>query len=477
MILRGIITFVLAAVASSLSGKDNASPRPNIVFILADDLGWADVGFNGPDIRTPNIDRLAAGGARLHDFYMQPLCSPSRASLMTGRYPIRYGLQVGVVRPWARYGLPLEERTLPRALDEAGYLTAIFGKWHLGHFQRDYLPMERGFSRQYGMYNGAIDYFKHLRDGGLDWHRDEKACYDEGYTTDLLARESVDLIQHQDGRRPFFLYAAFNAPHAPFQAPPKYSAPYGKLPGQRRVYAGMVAALDEAVGRIVAAVEKKGLRANTIFIFSSDNGGPSPGEITSNGPFRAGKGTVYEGGTRVAACVTWDGHIPAGSVVTAPLHAVDWYPTLVKLAGGSLQQKLPLDGRDAWPCIAQGQPSPHDAILINTSPQNGAIRGGDWKLVRNGNLVDAEEGGPALPAVAATNPGAANAPGARGDLIELFNLALDPGETTNLAARYPEKVKELQGRLEIFQREAVEPKISGVKPPGYIPPKIWGEWD
>src|SRR5215510_13069967 len=217
-----ICGFALSAAAQA--------PRPNIVYILADDLGYADVGFNGgKEIKTPNIDKLAASGARLDQFYVQPLCSPTRAALMTGRYPMRYGLQVGVVRPWAAYGLPLEERLLPEALREVGYTTAIVGKWHLGHFRPEYLPTRRGFGHQYGHYNGALDYFTHVRDGGFDWHRDDKVCRDEGYTTHLLAREAVRLIREHGGKKPLFLYVPFNAVHAPHQVPEGYKKPYAKL--------------------------------------------------------------------------------------------------------------------------------------------------------------------------------------------------------------------------------------------------------
>src|SRR5436309_3407899 len=166
------VVYLLLGASGSPAAE---APKPNIVFLLADDLGFGDVGWHGSEIKTPNLDRLAAAGARLEAFYVQPVCSPTRAGLMTGRYPMRHGLQVGVVRPWAQYGLPLEERTLPQALREVGYETAICGKWHLGHFQTAYLPTHRGFDHQYGHYNGAIDYFTHIRDGGLDWHRDDKA--------------------------------------------------------------------------------------------------------------------------------------------------------------------------------------------------------------------------------------------------------------------------------------------------------------
>ena len=232
--------------------------------------------MGGTTIKTPHVDKLAAAGARLDAFYVQPVCSPTRAALLTGRYPMRHGLQVGVVRPWAQHGLPLEERTLAQALQEAGYATAIIGKWHLGHFALEYLPTRRGFAHQYGHYNGAIDYFRHDRDGGFDWHCDDRVCRDEGYSTHLIATDAARFIADAAGKRPFFLYVPFNAVHAPHQVPERYVEAYPQLVGERRKYAGMLAAMDEAVGQIVAAVEKAGVRENTLFIFSSDNGGPRP---------------------------------------------------------------------------------------------------------------------------------------------------------------------------------------------------------
>jgi arylsulfatase A-like enzyme len=441
------------------------APRPNIVLILADDLGWADVGWHGDEIKTPHLDRLAAAGAKLEQFYVQPVCSPTRAALMTGRYPMRHGLQVGVVRPWAQYGLPLEERTLPQALKEAGYETAICGKWHLGHFQRDYLPTRRGFDHQYGLYNGALDYFTHIRDGGLDWHRDDRASHDEGYSTHLLAREAARLVAEHDPARPLFLYLPFNAVHAPLQVPDRYKAPYTALREPRRTYAGMVAAMDEAVGQVVAAIERKGMRPNTLFVFSSDNGGPAPGRVTSNGPLHGQKATVYEGGVRVPAFATWQGRIKPGSVVNAPLHMVDWYPTLLTLAGVSLAQTLPLDGRDAWPTITQGAATPHDVILLNATPTSGGLRVGDWKLVLNRGDVGED----------ADNE--ADSPKAQDrQIVELFNLATDPYEKQNLAADHPEKLKELRARYEALARAAAPPR-SKPRPAGFQAPKVWGEVD
>jgi arylsulfatase A-like enzyme len=462
-VLSGRAALALLFLLTSLCGKifaaETKAPRPNIVVLLADDLGWADVGWHGSEIKTPHLDKLANAGARLEQFYVQPVCSPTRAALLTGRYPMRHGLQVGVVRPWAQYGLPLEERTLPQALREAGYTTAIVGKWHLGHFRPEYLPTRRGFDHQYGHYNGALDYFTHERDGGFDWHRDDRVCRDEGYATHLIAREAVRLVREQPKDKPLFLYVAFNAVHAPHQVPEEYKRPYQRLPEPRRTYAGMLAAMDEAVGQIIAAIDDRGLRSNTLFLFSSDNGGPQPGRVTSNGSLRAGKGTLYEGGLRVPALATWSGQINPGTVVDQPLHIADWYPTLLKLAGAS--QKLPLDGRDIWATITRGAPSPHDAILLNATPTKGAIRVGAWKLILNGAATEADED-------------AAGAAAKGRDRVELFNLALDPNEKTNLADEQPDRVRTLRARYAALANEAVPPK-SRPRQKDFKAPGVWGE--
>ncbi|MEA2709424.1 MAG: arylsulfatase [Phycisphaerales bacterium] len=472
-----VFIVLLMSTATCVAADATPSARPNILFIIADDMGYADVGFNGgKEIKTPNIDSIAAAGARLEQFYAQPVCSPTRAALMTGRYPMRYGFQTGVVRPHADYGVPLDERFLPAALKEAGYATAICGKWHLGHVTPDYLPTHRGFDRQYGHYNGAIDYFSHIRDGGLDWHRDDKALREEGYSTALLAAEATKIITSHDGKKPFFLYVPFNAVHAPHQVPDRYKEPYAALSEPRRTYAGMLAAMDEGVGKILAALDEKKLRDDTLIIFTSDNGGPGPGRVTDNGPLRAGKGTVYEGGVRVAACVAWQGKIPAGSNVKQPVHMVDFYPTLLNLAGVSLEQKLPLDGKDAWATIAKGAASPHEEILLNASPFNGAIRMGDWKLVLNGGQRDNEDApeAPAAPTENAPRRKQRKQAAAAGDEVELFNLAEDVSEKHNLAEKNPEKVKELRARYDAFAKQAVPPK-SKPKPPDFKSPAVWGE--
>jgi arylsulfatase A-like enzyme len=423
-----LVTLLLVPFTVLQAAESPKVSKPNILYILADDMGYADPGFMGSkDLKTPNLDKLAQGGTILTSYYVQPVCSPTRSTIMTGRLVSHTGVY-SVIRPRTKWGLPLEERTLAQALREAGYETAITGKWHLGEFQPDYLPTRRGFDHQYGNWFGAIDYFTHQRDGILDWHRDDKPCKDEGYSTALDAKEACRLIREKDPNKPLFLYIPFNAVHNPLQVPESYVKPFEQLKGDRKTYAGMVAAMDEAIGQVIAALEEQKIRDNTIIIFSSDNGGPSPGRVTDNGPLRAGKGTLYEGGIRVCACVNWPGHIPAGKTVDEPLHGIDWYPTLIKLAGGSLEQKLPLDGKDIWPVLTAGAKSPHEALLLcGMSPHHTAIRMGNWKLHIGGNEKS----------------------------IELYNLEADIGEKNNLAAANPEKVKELQDRLNALMKDAV----------------------
>jgi arylsulfatase A-like enzyme len=454
---------ILIALASSAHSEP---PRPNVVYFLVDDLGRADCGFmGGNDIRTPRIDKLASEGTTLDAFYVQPLCSPTRAALLTGRYPMRHGLQVGVVKPWAKYGLPLEEHTLADDLQAAGYATGIFGKWHLGHFAPEYLPMRRGFTSQYGHYNGALDYFTHERDGGLDWHQNGKALREEGYSTDLIGKHAAEFVaENAAKKKPFFLYVPFNAVHSPYQPPKGGTDAYTKLKGVRKDYAAMLTATDAAIGQIVDAVEKAGIRDNTLFIFSSDNGGPDPGRVTDNGDYRGGKGGLYEGGVRVAAFTTWDGHVPADSTSKEPMHVVDWRPTLDKLCGAKPSGDLPIDGVDIWPTLIKGAKSPHDVILLNTTPEVGAVRAGDWKLiVRRGESAT----GPRGSRNQAEQPVENN--------IQLFNIKRDPYEKANLAKKHPERVKELRQKLDAFAAQAVPPKALP-QPKSYQAPPVWGEF-
>ena len=432
--MKTLLLALLLAFVHCYASADVPKPKPNIVYILADDMGYADAGFNGgKEIQTPNLNQLARAGTVLSAFYGQPVCSPTRASLMTGRYVAHTGVY-GIVKPHAPWGLPLAERTLPQALKEAGYETAISGKWHLGEFQPAYLPTRRGFDHQYGLWFGMIDYFTHKREGELDWHRDDQPCKDDGYATHLIAKEACQLIRTRDTSKPLFLYIPFNAVHGPYQVPDSYKTPYVNLTDKRKIYAGMLAAMDEAIGHVVATLAEQHMLDNTLILFSSDNGGPNPGTVTDNGPLRAGKGTLYEGGVRLCAFASWPGHIPGGKVVDQPVHVIDWYPTLVNLAGGLPKQTLPLDGKDIWPVLVEGAKSPHAALLLSgTSFGQAAVRAGDWKILHGQKAED----GKAHPE------------------YQLYNLAADLGEKQDLSASHPEKLAEMKDLLQRLLKDAV----------------------
>lgn len=440
-------TLLISWLCFSLCAQ--AAKQPDIVFFLIDDLGYADCGFNGgKEIKTPNIDRLAQSGAIIESHYVQPVCSPTRATLLTGRYPTHTGVY-SIVSPGAPWGLPLAERTLADALRSAGYRTALTGKWHLGEFEKAYQPNARGFDHQYGHFFGMIDYFTHDRMKKLDWYRNGEPLKEEGYTTHLIAQEACKVIASGDKAIPLFLYVPFNGVHSPFQAPDSYLKPYPDLKGNRQKLAGMLAAVDEAIGQIEAALKQAGRLENTLIVFSSDNGGPPPGDNT---PLRDFKGTIFEGGVRAAAFATWPGRIPAGQRIRQPMHMVDWYPTLIKQAGGSLDQKLPIDGLDVWPMLTKQAASPHDAILsVSTQgPGRAAVRMGDWKLIVDGGADD----------VATTGKKKGKKAAGKYEQVALYHLAADPAEAKNLADAQPERVKAMRARLAELLKDAVP---SGVR--------------
>ena len=431
---------LFCAVTSSLA----ADKKPNILFMVADDLGWKDVGFHGSDIKTANLDKLAAGGTKLEQFYAQPMCTPTRAALMTGRYPFRYGLQTAVIPAGSAYGLATDEWLLPQALKEAGYTTAIIGKWHLGHSDKKYWPRQRGFDYQYGPLIGEIDYFTHEAEGVVDWYRNNNQLREKGYSTTLLGNEAVKLINEHDVAKPLFLYLAFNAAHTPYAATQEYLDQYKNIADPaRRAYAGSITAMDGQIGRVVDALDKKKMRDNTLIIFMSDNGGTRNPMFTGaiadvskmkipcdNGPYREGKGTNYEGGTRVVSLVNWPGHVPAGVTVNEMIHTVDWYPTIARVAGASTSKCKPLDGLDVWPTISEGKPSPRIEIVYNIEPFRAAVRQGDWKLVWRTTL-------PAS--------------------VELYNIAQDPSEKNNVAEQHPDIVTSLQKRASELAAVAAKP--------------------
>ncbi len=439
-----VVIIALVPAAQAQAAQALAAAKPNIVHIVADDLGWKDVGFNGcQDIKTPNLDKLAAGGAKLTQFYVQPMCTPTRAALMTGRYPFRYGLQTAVIPSVSAYGLDTSEWLMPQCLKDAGYQTAIVGKWHLGHADKKYWPRQRGFDYQYGAMIGELDYFTHDEHGVLDWFRDNQPVKEEGYTTTLIGKDAAKLIEEHDPATPLYLYLTFNAPHTPYQAPQEYVDRYKSIEDPtRRTYAGMVACLDDEIGRVVAALDKKGMRDNTLILFHSDNGGTRSAMFAGvmadmskvkipcdNSPYREGKGTLYEGATRVCAVANWPGHVKAGNV-DGLMHAVDMYPTLAALAGASTAKCKPLDGMNVWETISENKPSPRSEIVYNVEPFRAAVRQGDWKLLWRTMLPSR---------------------------IELYDLAHDPSEKDNLAAQNPDKVAALRQRLEALAKEAAKP--------------------
>lgn len=440
-LLSGLSFGVAASALFSAKAQAQAANKPHILYILADDLGWADLGYRGSDIATPNIDRLAATGVKLEEFYAQPMCTPTRAALMTGRYPLRYGLQMGVIPSGASYGLATDELTLPQALKSAGYRTALVGKWHLGHADRKYWPRQRGFDSFYGALIGEIDHFQHSSHGVVDWFRDNERVIESGYDGDLFAQEASRLIGSHDADTPLFLYLAFTAPHTPLQAPKAWLDRYAHIADpNRRAYAAMVSAMDAHVGEVLAALDKRGMRKDTLIIFHSDNGGTRNkmfvgegavgGDLpASNGPFREGKGTLYEGGVRVDAIINWPVRVRPGTA-QGPFHVVDMLPTLAGVAGASLSGAKPLDGVDIWPSIRARTKSPRSGVVLNVELSQGSVREGDWKLVWL----------PTLP-----------------PQVQLFDLSSDPSELRDISASHPEKVAALQQQVVKLAQEMVPP--------------------
>lgn len=460
--------------------------RPNIVLILADDLGWKDVSFHGGDIRTPNIDRIAQEGAELARFYVHPVCSPTRAGLMTGRYPIRYGAMRAVFPPWREGGLDVREETIADVLGRAGYEhRGIFGKWHLGHSHVKYHPLRRGFTEFLGHYNGAIDYFTHEREGELDWHSGYESNHDEGYSTDLIADAAVRFIEkHAADPTPFLLYTPFNAPHSPFQAKEEDLPLYEDLAGvegrwhgattvnpqpagerqleNRRILGAMVHSLDEGIGRILDALDEAGVAEETFVLFSSDNGGV--GGVGENDPFRGAKASVFEGGIRVAAAARWPGKIPAGRRVEAPLANIDVLPTAMRIAGIESGPDEALDGVDVLDVLT-GERETLERELYNYIGQAGpdeeqiSVMTNEWKLLVLGPVLTDE-----------------SADDSRRQRM-LFQISEDPYETTDLAEEHPEMVAELEAKLKAFRAlqpaDAVPPYNEGRNDPSFKPPSEW----
>jgi arylsulfatase A-like enzyme len=433
--MRIVIAFLAGILAFAPATIWAADGKPNIVFIMADDLGWADVAFHGGNAPTPNLDKLAAEGLELTQHYVAPVCSPTRTGLITGRCWSRFG----VSSPQNNRALPWDTVTLPRALKAAGYDTCLTGKWHLGS-KAEWGPNHFGFDHSYGSLAGGVGPYDHAYKVGefsATWHRNEQLLTEQGHVTDLIAQEAVRWIGERSDR-PFFLYMPFTAVHLPVKEPAEWLArvPSNITGDVPRHYAACVMHLDDAVGRVVAALDKAGKRNNTLLIFTSDNGGSTAGNAEqdyppddypmgalpgNNTPFRGQKGTLYEGGIRVAAIASWPGKLGAGKC-SSPVQITDWMPTFCALADATPSVDLKWDGTNIWPEL-QGTGSRASHLLYWVAPgfRSQAVRDGDWKLIihRGGNS----------------------------DRVELFDLAKDPRETTNLAPQMPDKAADMQGKL------------------------------
>ena len=432
-------TVLLAACAASAAQPE----KPNILFIVADDLGYADVGFHGcKDIPTPHLDALARSGVRFTNGYVSgPYCSPTRAGLMTGRYQTRFGHEFN---PGGNQGLPLSEMTIADRLKAVGYVTGLVGKWHLGSFPR-FHPQRRGFNEFFGFLGGAHDYF---RSAGI--LRGEEPVKELDYTTDAFSREAVGFIERHKVE-PWFLCLAFNAVHTPMQATDDRLARFPAVADkQRRTYDAMTLALDEAVGTVLKKLVDAGLERKTLVMFISDNGGPTMPGTTINGsrnaPLRGSKRTTLEGGIRVPFVVSWPGHLKPG-VYDQPVIQLDAHITALAAAGVEVRPEWKLDGVNLLPHLSgERADPPHDALYWRFGRQM-AIRRGDYKLVRYDSNADTRTGNRGQPVTDA----------------RLYRLSDDVGETKDLAAAMPDKVKELQSKWDAWNMTLVPPLWGGGK--------------
>lgn len=434
VMLLGVLWVMVCAVGAGAA----EARKPNVVIIVADDLGWADVGVHqqSKDVKTPNIDALAAAGVRFTNGYVSgPVCSPTRAGMLTGRYQQRFGFEQNPLGPQEEidFGLPLDEVTLPQQLKKAGYVTGMVGKWHLGT-RAEMRPPKRGFDEFFGFLGGAHRYVNNdapAHDDQNAIRRGDEPVGEKAYLTDAFTREAVSFIQrHKD--QPFFLYLPYNAPHSPMQAPEKYLSRFAEVKDEnRRAFLAMLSALDDGVGEIVKTLREQKLDENTLVIFFSDNGGP-PGNTSLNTPFRGTKGSTFEGGVRVPFMMRWKGKLPEGKVEDRMIVQLDLFPTILAAAGAELPQGKKLDGKDLVPYLTgKEQGTVHEALFWRFGPRRG-MRAGDWKLQWNGE-----------------------------DPAALYNLADDPGESKNLAGAKPEVVEKLMGQYKDWDAELMDPRWPG----------------
>ncbi|XP_059622698.1 arylsulfatase B [Phlebotomus argentipes] len=506
--------------------------KPHIVFILADDLGWNDVGFHGSNqIPTPNLDALAFSGLILDRYYVTPICTPSRAALMTGKYPIHNGMQHTVLYAAEPRGLPLTEKLLPQYLKELGYMNHIVGKWHLGHYKKVYTPLYRGFDSHIGFWSGRQDYFDHTSvekpSWGFDMRRGMDVAYDlhGKYLTDIISQESVRVVKNHNSSIPLFLYIAHGAVHSgnAYNALPAPDEKVDKLRGidefNRRKFGAMMSSLDDSVGEVVAALASQGMLEDTIIIFSTDNGGPAAGfniNAASNWPLRGVKNTLWEGGVRGAGFI-WSPLIKKSPrVARQTMHITDWLPTLYAAAGGNTDDLgEDLDGVSLWEELREDTKSVRSHILHNIDDIWGsaALTVGDWKVVKGTNYNGAWDGwyGPAGDRepmnytfdLLKTSPAGkvvqamhllptdeeildlrkSSGVDCKKNLVNpmnqcwplespcLFNVQEDPCELSNVARKFPNILSSLLAELNKYNQTVVPPSNKALDP--RADPRFW----
>ncbi len=435
------------AAKSSPVIKPISGEQPNIVILLADDLGWADLGFRGSDIKTPNIDRLAAEGTHLERFYVMPICTPTRSALMTARDPMKLGAAYAGFQPWQNGGISPEEHFMPESFKAAGYQTAMVGKWHLGHTTEPLVPNSRGFDHFVGHLNTQINFFDHTVAKGYDLQENGTSIKREGaYATDIHGDEAARYINDiRNPDKPFFLYVPFLAPHTPMQAPEALKAKYPlrlDKPFAKKTYAAMVDSLDQNIGKILDALDAQGLSENTIVFFFSDNGGI---EVfgSDNGPFRGGKLETFEGGIRVGGVLRWPGQVKPGSTSDTVVSVMDIFPSFARAAGVEMGTAKSLDGMDRWAEIVGEAQSPRgDLYFGSNSPMfnryHVSVLEERWKLVQ---VIDHRSASTTVENF-------------------LFDLGADPGEQNNLAEAYPEEVARMADKIRLWRAEH---PINGVR--------------
>ncbi len=433
---------VLTASAGDLRAAD--ATKPNVLILVADDLGYADLGFQGgKDIPTPNIDKLAKSGVSCSNGYVSgPYCSPTRAGLLTGRYQQRFGHEFNPSQPGA--GLPVTETTIADRLKAAGYSTGLVGKWHLGN-RPEQRPNRRGFDEFFGFLGGAHTYFAG-KSG--DIYRNNQTITEPDYFTDAIGREASAFVETHKAH-PFFLEVTFNAVHTPMEADSPRLSKFAHIKDEkRRTYAAMLSAMDDAIGKILGTLDDAGLREKTMIVFISDNGGPTmlgtSVNAARNVPLRGSKRTTLEGGIRVPFVLSWKGVLPEGKVYDEPVIQLDILPTALAAAGKPVATDAKLDGVDLVPYLTgKAEGRPHEALFWRFGKQS-AVRQGNWKLVRYDAALD--------------QPGTRSAPGkVKVSPARLYDLSSDIGESKDLSADHPEKVKALQAAWDAWDRELVPP--------------------